>query len=115
MRVWSNSFVLRGANGNEFQYSLAPYLIDVLVTDVPLAQLLKTPEQHISSSARTFVVCRLGNDSQMAARALRDALYAREGPNISNAHDEETSHQVVDVIGGLRAWAQEVDPSFPIY
>ncbi|KAH9925534.1 uncharacterized protein B0H18DRAFT_1008862 [Fomitopsis serialis] len=48
----------------------------------------------------TYVVCRLGNDSQIAADALR----------------AETTHGVVkDLVGGLRAWAADVDPDFPVY
>ncbi|QRV89427.1 adenylyltransferase and sulfurtransferase MOCS3/UBA4 [Ceratobasidium sp. AG-Ba] len=83
-------------------------------TNIPLAQLLKNPDVHLpSQSSRTFVVCRLGNDSQIAARALRDALVARKGT--SEMGDEITAHGVVDVIGGLRAWAKEVDPTFPVY
>ncbi|QRV74736.1 adenylyltransferase and sulfurtransferase MOCS3/UBA4 [Ceratobasidium sp. AG-Ba] len=83
-------------------------------TNIPLAQLLKNPDVHLPSQpSRTFVVCRLGNDSQIAARALRDALVARKGT--SEMGDEITAHRVVDVIGGLRAWAKEVDPTFPVY
>jgi rhodanese-related sulfurtransferase len=99
------------------------HMTDITIIDVPLTQLLKTPERYLFPSARTFVVCRLGNDSQIAARALRNALKAKEDLVVSNADEDkvlrgtalEDSHQIVDVIGGLRAWAQEVDPLFPIY
>ncbi|KAF8594830.1 hypothetical protein BDV93DRAFT_529067 [Ceratobasidium sp. AG-I] len=85
--------------------------------NVPLAQLLKAPENYLpQQSSRTFVVCRLGNDSQIAARALRAALQARTiDPDSTQIDQHESSTQVVDVIGGLRAWARDVDPSFPIY
>lgn len=46
-----------------------------------------------------YVVCRRGNDSQRALAALRRA-------GISNG---------VDVVGGMEAWALEVDSSFPTY
>jgi len=46
-----------------------------------------------------YVVCRRGNDSQRALAALRRA-------GIS---------QGVDVVGGMEAWAREVDTSFPMY
>ena len=47
----------------------------------------------------TYVVCRLGNDSQLAVEAMRSA--GKEGV-------------VKDLVGGLRAWAREVDGSFLI-
>ncbi|KAG9128392.1 Urmylation protein [Ceratobasidium sp. 392] len=81
--------------------------------NVPLAQLLKQPKDYLPlHPTRTFVVCRLGNDSQIAARALREALVMEDG---LQAGDERKPHQVVDIIGGLRAWTKEVDPSFPVY
>ncbi|KAL4451956.1 hypothetical protein ABPG75_007618 [Micractinium tetrahymenae] len=46
-----------------------------------------------------YVVCRRGNDSQRAVARLRQL-------GISHA---------VDVVGGVEAWAREVDPSFPLY
>ncbi|CUA76012.1 Adenylyltransferase and sulfurtransferase uba4 [Rhizoctonia solani] len=89
--------------------------------NVPLPLLLKTPESYVSVSIPTFVVCRLGNDSQVAARALRSIIQAKEGDSQAYLDEEPGSilpvnpRQVVDIIGGLRAWAQEVDQSFPIY
>ena len=47
-----------------------------------------------------YVVCRLGNDSQLAVDALREA--GKKGT-------------VKDLGGGLQAWAHEVDESFPVY
>ncbi|KAF8688919.1 Adenylyltransferase and sulfurtransferase UBA4, partial [Rhizoctonia solani] len=85
--------------------------------NVPLSLLLKTPESYISISTPTFVVCRLGNDSQVAVRALRGALQAKEDGSQANLDNASSAspQRIVDVIGGLRAWAQEVDQSFPIY
>ncbi|XP_067120551.1 adenylyltransferase and sulfurtransferase MOCS3 [Centruroides vittatus] len=47
-----------------------------------------------------FVVCRRGNDSQRAVKILKENL-----------------KDVIwrDIEGGLTAWANEIDPSFPIY
>ncbi|KAH7341869.1 hypothetical protein B0J17DRAFT_567982 [Rhizoctonia solani] len=73
--------------------------------NVPLPLLLKTPESYASTSIPIFVVCRLGNDSQVAVH-----------PDERSAIASPASHgRIVDVIGGLRAWAREVDQSFPIY
>lgn len=44
-----------------------------------------------------YVVCRRGNDSQRVAQLLKDSGITR----------------VMDVVGGLQAWAEEADPSFP--
>ncbi|EJD06485.1 uncharacterized protein FOMMEDRAFT_165272 [Fomitiporia mediterranea MF3/22] len=56
----------------------------------------------------TVFVCRLGNDSQIAADALRDTSSGGEDTN-------EIVEEIVDLIGGLRSWAAEVDPEFPVY
>lgn len=75
------------------------------MTDVPLSELLAHPASYLpdrgeAEQIHVYVVCRLGNDSQIAARALRDVT---------------DGHQVKDVIGGLRAWSRDVDRNFPVY
>ncbi|KAA1467390.1 hypothetical protein DENSPDRAFT_769530 [Dentipellis sp. KUC8613] len=71
---------------------------------VPLNELVAEPAKFVSSDstepAETYVVCRLGNDSQIAASALREA---------------NPSLVVKDLIGGLQAWSRGVDSNFPIY
>jgi adenylyltransferase/sulfurtransferase len=48
---------------------------------------------------KIYVVCRRGNDSQRAVKKLR-----------------EIGHKnVVDMVGGMEAWAKEIDPTFPLY
>ncbi|KAH9838788.1 uncharacterized protein C8Q71DRAFT_752867 [Rhodofomes roseus] len=86
-------------------------------TNIPLNQLVADPSSkdrsilsggsdvHLVSHEderpeETYVVCRLGNDSQIAADALRAA---------------SVGGVVKDLVGGLRAWATEVDPNFPVY
>jgi adenylyltransferase and sulfurtransferase len=51
------------------------------------------------------VLCRLGNDSQIAAEALRGIAQKSALGDVV----------IKDVIGGLRAWANEADPDFPVY
>lgn len=46
-----------------------------------------------------FVICRLGNDSQIAVRMMQ-----------KGGIDEPR-----DIIGGLLSWSTKVDDSFPIY
>ncbi|KAI6042455.1 hypothetical protein EDC04DRAFT_2891839 [Pisolithus marmoratus] len=69
---------------------------------VPLSELLADPAVHIPTirTTKIIVLCRLGNDSQIAAQALREL---------------DPSLNVRDVVGGLRAWSQHIDPQFPIY
>ncbi|OSC98554.1 hypothetical protein PYCCODRAFT_1439250 [Trametes coccinea BRFM310] len=74
--------------------------------NVPIKELLTNPRAVTEEvgdgkgEADIYVVCRLGNDSQLAVDALREA--GRVGV-------------VKDLVGGLRAWAKEVDSNFPIY
>jgi adenylyltransferase/sulfurtransferase len=70
--------------------------------DVPLYNLVASPGDYVSPEFETYVVCRLGNDSQIAADALRSA---RPDPTFV----------IKDLVGGLRAWSREVDPGFPVY
>ena len=48
------------------------------------------------------VVCRFGNDSQLAVQRLKKTEWAQ-------------GSRVVDIKGGLRAWREEVDEGFPEY
>ena len=50
------------------------------------------------------VSVRLGNDSQLAVSALRDAL-----------GDVPEKEKIVDLVGGLKRWSVDVDPGFPVY
>jgi len=45
------------------------------------------------------VICRYGNDSQLAVQYLRQYLKG----------------DIRDIMGGLNAWSKEIDHSFPIY
>lgn len=51
-----------------------------------------------------YVCCRHGNDSQKAVLLLKEMLTK-----------EETIFKLQDIIGGLTAWAEVVDPTFPKY
>jgi adenylyltransferase and sulfurtransferase len=71
-------------------------------TDVPLHDIVANPVDYLSPKFETYVVCRLGNDSQIAADALRGA-------------QADTACVIKDLVGGLRAWSHDVDPEFPLY
>ncbi|KAE8345454.1 hypothetical protein BDV24DRAFT_107986 [Aspergillus arachidicola] len=51
-----------------------------------------------------YVVCRLGNDSQIAVKRLKELGLDRGGERV-----------VADIRGGLRAWREQVDPEWPEY
>ncbi|KAK9835656.1 hypothetical protein WJX74_005133 [Apatococcus lobatus] len=57
------------------------------------------PSDQCEAAGEILVVCRRGNDSQEVVQQLRSL-------GITGA---------MDIIGGLTAWSQSVDPSFPIY
>ncbi|KAI0084103.1 hypothetical protein BDY19DRAFT_898999 [Irpex rosettiformis] len=69
--------------------------------NIPLAELMANPQSYFDrNTTEVYFVCRLGNDSQLAANAVRSV----------------TSGTIVqDLIGGLRAWTRDVDPEFPVY
>ncbi|KAJ4479958.1 hypothetical protein J3R30DRAFT_3288539 [Lentinula aciculospora] len=85
----------------EFEICHLPYF-----THVPLNDIVANPSVFLPSHSNTptYIICRLGNDSQIAAEALR-GMKENDGPD----------RIVKDVVGGLRAWSKEVDPQFPVY
>lgn len=88
------------------------YIYDVVChfkscLDVPLDDLVANPGKYLpeNNTVHTYVLCRLGNDSQTAVEALR-RFDRNTGTN---------EMLIKDIIGGLRAWTREVDPGFPEY
>ncbi|XP_056623954.1 adenylyltransferase and sulfurtransferase MOCS3 [Triplophysa dalaica] len=63
-------------------------------------------KQHggITSQVPVFVLCKLGNDSQKAVQVLE---------KMSGKEIEPVT--LKDISGGLMAWANKIDPSFPQY
>ncbi|KAJ9479036.1 Adenylyltransferase and sulfurtransferase UBA4 [Pseudozyma hubeiensis] len=109
--------------------------------NIPIQTLLKNPggawdeireAQHRTSSRDVLVICKKGNDSQLAVRSLtehqkqlaerteREAKAAPSDPlqgpaNTGERKQAVTPLQISDLIGGLRAYSKEKDPNFPIY
>lgn len=79
-----------------------------MYSGVPLRDFVADPSAYANSGKHgmTVVVCRLGNDSQLAADALREHYDTVEG---------KSSEKIVDLIGGLKSWSKDVDSDFPIY
>ncbi|CEH17609.1 Molybdopterin synthase sulfurylase [Ceraceosorus bombacis] len=71
-------------------------------------------------SPSIYLLCRRGNDSQIAADLLHKAQ-VEQAPTTGNeevhtlAAQRSDEFTFVDVIGGLQAWSKEVDLSFPVY
>ncbi|XP_076835331.1 adenylyltransferase and sulfurtransferase MOCS3 isoform X2 [Brachyhypopomus gauderio] len=61
-------------------------------------------QMNTDSPVPVFVVCKLGNDSQRAVQIL-EKMCGSELENIT----------VKDISGGLMAWVDKIDPSFPQY
>ena len=57
-------------------------------------------EKVLGDKKDMIVLCRRGNDSQVGVQILRKMV-----PEV----------RVRDVVGGLHAWARDVDPIFPAY
>ena len=55
-------------------------------------------------SNAVYVVCRRGNNSQLAVERMRNLLPSAEWPVV-----------IKDIQGGLQAWSTQVDPDFPMY
>jgi adenylyltransferase/sulfurtransferase len=74
----------------------------------PIGQLRST-SQTADLPSEVYFMCRRGNDSSIAAQALRAAL------SDSKSGKEGEKCRVKDVFGGVRAWSDKVDPTFPMY
>ncbi|KAF5006371.1 hypothetical protein FDECE_7245 [Fusarium decemcellulare] len=78
--------------------------------NIPISRFMSnrgegTPEgwpSELPPSAPIYVVCRVGNDSQIAAQKLKDLGLANNGERF-----------IGDILGGMRAWKADVDPSVP--
>jgi adenylyltransferase and sulfurtransferase len=75
--------------------------------NIPIKSILdnkavdKVSELVADGNTQLIVVCRRGNDSQLAVARLKEQLGQLCEPK--------------DIIGGLHAWTKHIDPDFPIY
>ncbi|TQN70099.1 Adenylyltransferase and sulfurtransferase uba4 [Colletotrichum shisoi] len=56
----------------------------------------------LPEDAPIYLVCRVGNDSQLATKRLKDLALGNDGKRF-----------IGDIEGGMRAWKHEVDPTLP--
>jgi adenylyltransferase/sulfurtransferase len=80
--------------------------LDSSAADHDTLDLIDEMKEYVGygSGDPVLVVCRLGNDSQVAVRKFKDL-----------GLDEEGKIWMGDVKGGLKAWREQVDPTFPDY
>lgn len=60
--------------------------------------------EKFPDDAPIYVICRLGNDSQVITRKLTEAGLGKDG-----------KRYIGDIKGGFKAWKEEVDASWPEY
>jgi len=60
--------------------------------------------EELAPDAPIYVVCRLGNDSQVVTKKMKEM-----------GLDEGGRRYIGDIRGGLRAWKAQVDDSWPEY
>lgn len=83
---------------DETQYAICSLKDSI---NIPLAKLSVSTKEFLSLCQEpVFVVCRYGNDSQIAVRRLKEKFGLRD---------------VKDIIGGVDKWSRDVDPTFPRY
>ncbi|KAJ6638409.1 Adenylyltransferase and sulfurtransferase MOCS3, partial [Pseudolycoriella hygida] len=87
----------------EFDICKMPSAINIPIKDILNDITFSGIMSNLKSNEKLpiYVVCRRGNDSQIAAKRINDA-----------GADEIKAK---DIIGGLHSWAKVIDPSFPVY
>jgi adenylyltransferase and sulfurtransferase len=68
------------------------------------ADWVKRLQEKTTADHPIYVVCRLGNDSQLAVGKMREF-----------GLDNHGARWIGDVVGGLRSWTRDVDREFPEY
>ena len=67
-----------------------------------IEDLIEQQIKRNSDKAKIVMMCRRGNASQMAVRLLKSKI-------------KNDKIEIKDIIGGLEKWAQDIDPTFPMY
>ena len=88
-------------DGTQFGICALPQSVNVPWTGNAEAWLNRAQQAGVldADTDSVYVVCRLGNDSQLAAKAILDR--------------SDNALQVKDIRGGFEAWREEVDPEWP--
>ncbi|XP_037945991.1 adenylyltransferase and sulfurtransferase MOCS3 [Teleopsis dalmanni] len=84
----------------EFEICSLPKSENMSLKDVLNNKFLERFKKEIEDKIPIYMLCRRGNDSQIAVEHMKNKL---------------PEHNIKDIIGGLHAWHLKVDPNFPIY
>ena len=68
-------------------------------------QLRDELRRNIENNQQTIIVCRRGNDSQIAVKRLKELL----------SDIDQIDEKIKDLEGGFQAWHTDIDSSFPLY
>ncbi|KAF1356150.1 hypothetical protein BDV97DRAFT_341144 [Delphinella strobiligena] len=100
-RTKPDTVLLDVRDATEFELCSLPGSINIPWNG--FAEKMKENEEELQmlQGRDVVVVCKLGNDSQLAAKILKEMNGGRLN--------------IKDVRGGLRAWRDEVDPTWPDY
>lgn len=102
----SKTHVLIDVRGKE-QFSVANLAGSV---NVPVSRFMSSRAESasdllpvdVAADTPIYLVCRVGNDSQIAAKKLKEL-----------GLDNNGSRFIGDIEGGLKAWKRDIDPSLP--
>jgi adenylyltransferase and sulfurtransferase len=97
-KIDKNHLLIDVRSANEFEICQLPNAINVPIK-LLLAGKIDDDLKREMEEKEVFVVCRRGNDSQLAVRHLSEKLKIKAR----------------DLVGGLHAWTRNIDESFPIY
>ncbi|KAL5606484.1 hypothetical protein BROUX41_002891 [Berkeleyomyces rouxiae] len=75
--------------------------------NIPLSALITTEAmdrlvEAMGPKSPIYVICRQGEDSQVAVQRLKEGGYGNNG-----------SRPIVDIEGGMRSWKREIEPDMP--
>lgn len=88
-------------NANEFEICHIPGSLNLPIKDILDEKLdVAVTTRLAAETLPVYVVCRRGNDSQLAVKRLQSIC---------------SQTQPKDIVGGLHSWARYVDMTFPIY
>lgn len=93
-----NHLLIDVRSANEFEICQLKNSINIPIK-LLLADKIDKELEHEMQQKSVFVVCRRGNDSQLAVKHLSEKL------NI----------KARDLVGGLHEWASVIDKNFPVY
>lgn len=97
-KLESDRLLIDVRSANEFEICQLPGSINLPIKSL-LAGRIDNELKNQMEQKEVFVVCRRGNDSQLAVKHLSEKL------NI----------EAKDLIGGLHAWTRKINENFPIY